>query len=368
MSIKQKEKESMSRHKRRFPVILHLIGWITLFILPQFFLFSNSMEMSNRLLLRLVPSTIVLASIFYLNYLVLIPWLYNKKYRWIYPIISIAVIIGFHFIMNVGINSYLDRQRENVERSQVTERPDNMRERRGPDPRKMAQYNYFILALLVSGFAYVLRVMEGVRATEKEKRELEKAHLNSELAFLKNQISPHFFFNTLNNIYSLIEIDTEDARKAVHALSKMMRYLLYESEHKDTTLGDEIEFMNNYINLMKLKLSDKVRTDIRFTEKNNDLQIPPLLFIPFIENAFKHGVSSKDESFINISVDASDTELIFTSSNSINLVKGDRPEISSGIGLENVRKRLNLLLKDRHELKVDESGGVYHVYLKIRLR
>ena len=133
-------------------------------------------------------------------------------------------------------------------------------------------------------------------------KETEKEKLNSELAFLKNQISPHFFFNTLNNIYSLISINAEDSQKAVLKLSKLMRYLLYESEQGNTKLSNEIDFMNNYIDLMKLRMNDKVDLTVSFPKKYEDKNIPPLLFIPFIENAFKHGISYREKSFIDINM------------------------------------------------------------------
>ncbi len=355
----------MEKGKKRSPVILHLIGWIILFILPQFILFIHTDELSSRFFWRLAPTTLIFAGVFYLHYLVLIPAMINGKKKWLYPIISLAVVVGLFVGMNLLLKTIMPRtgdiQEQVQELRQEKERPD----RRGPDPRKMAAYNYFILNALAIGFAYVLRVNEKVRETEKSKKELEEAHLNSELAFLKNQISPHFFFNTLNNIYSLIELDGKSSQEAVLNLSKMMRYLLYESEQQDTTLGDEINFMKNYIGLMKLRVSDKVSVNVRFTEKYNDLKIPPLLFIPFIENAFKHGVSLTDESYIDISLTANNKELMFTSTNPVNLSKGDKPEVASGIGLDNVKKRLKLLMKDRYKLTIDDGDGVFRVLLKI---
>ena len=124
--------------------------------------------------------------------------------------------------------------------------------------------------------------------------------LNTELAFLKNQINPHFFFNTLNNIYSLVQINVGDGQKAILQLSKLMRYLLYDTDKGEQPLSREIEFMTTYIDLMKLRLSEKVSVTVVFPENFDNVLIPPLLFLPFIENAFKHGISYRKSSFIHI--------------------------------------------------------------------
>jgi len=210
-----------------------------------------------------------------------------------------------------------------------------------------------------------MRVLERHSQTEKLQKELEKEKLNSELAFLKNQISPHFFFNTLNNIYSLISINAEDSQKAVLRLSKLMRYLLYDSEHGNTKLSNEIDFMNNYIDLMKLRMSDKISLTISFPEKYEDISIPPLIFVPFIENAFKHGISYREKSFIDISMKTEEGSVLFRCANSV-VRNGENVEPEHyGIGLENVTKRLNLLFPGKHELKINKSEKEFEVLLRI---
>jgi LytS/YehU family sensor histidine kinase len=211
-----------------------------------------------------------------------------------------------------------------------------------------------------------LRMANKLMQNEKERKELEKERLNSELAFLKNQISPHFFFNTLNNIYSLIQINTEDAQKAVSRLSKLMRYLLYESENGNTILSREIEFMRNYIDLMKLRLNNKVKFSATFPKNFNDVEIPPLLFISFIENAFKHGVSYRESSFITISIKIEEMQLIFECKNSLFPAAQDEKN-AAGIGLENVRKRLSLLFPERHKLSIIQTENTFDVFLSIQL-
>jgi LytS/YehU family sensor histidine kinase len=209
--------------------------------------------------------------------------------------------------------------------------------------------------------------MEKLKENEKKQKELEKEKLNSELAFLKNQVSPHFFFNTLNNIYSLIGIDGPTAQDSVLKLSKLMRYLLYESEHGETQMSHEIDFMNNYIDLMKLRLSQRVELQIDFPEEFSDFTIPPLLFVPFIENAFKHGVSSRDRSFIIIRLEIENLHIRFTAENSIGKGHQASDMQHSGIGLENVRKRLGLLFPWKHELLIEETEKIFRVDLNIQI-
>ncbi len=146
---------------------------------------------------------------------------------------------------------------------------------------------YVSSSLFIVFLSLGVKVLERQSRIEKMQEEMERAKLNAELAFLKNQISPHFFFNTLNNIYSLISINPEDSQKAVFKLSKLMRYLLYESEHGNTRLSSEIDFMNNYIDLMKLRMSEKVSLSVSFPEKYEDRNIPPLLFVPFYRKCFQ---------------------------------------------------------------------------------
>lgn len=247
-------------------------------------------------------------------------------------------------------------------------RPRNDFERFRPFFIPYQVYNYFISALFFTFFALGLRVMERHAGIEKRQKELEKEKLNSELALLKNQISPHFFFNTLNNIYSLISINTEDSQNAVLKLSKLMRYLLYESEQGLTNLGNEIDFMNNYIDLMRLRTSNKVSLTVDFPDKTDKIYLPPLLFIPFIENAFKHGISYRDKSFISISMKIDEENLTFNCSNSIGNNKTEREENHNGIGLENVRKRLKLLFPGKHTLKIEKTDKIFIVNLDIKTK
>ena len=263
---------------------------------------------------------------------------------------------------------YEQFNRPSVEQNRISPQGEGATPARpGPPFRGMHLYNFGFTSLFLIFFSLGLRVLERQSKIEELQQETEKEKLNSELAFLKSQISPHFFFNTLNNIYSLISINAEDSQKAVLKLSKLMRYLLYDSEQGKTMLSSEIDFMNNYIDLMKLRMSEKVKLSVSFPEKYEDKNIAPLLFVPFIENSFKHGISYREKSFINISMEINDKSIIFKCVNSLQKGNENNGTEHNGIGLENVRKRLNLLFPESHDLKINKSENEFEVLLEIRL-
>ncbi len=189
-------------------------------------------------------------------------------------------------------------------------------------------------------------------STERIKQELEKENLETKLDFLKYQLSPHFFMNTLNNIHSLVDISSEKAKDSIIKLSKLMRYLLYDSAEGKTSMQKEIDFMKNYIELMKLRFSEKVKLDVSLPENTGNIKIPPLLFISFLENAFKHGISYQEESFIIIHLKVSDNKVYFYIKNS-NHRKNNHNE--KGIGLDNIKKRLYLLYQNSYELIISDD-------------
>ena len=208
-------------------------------------------------------------------------------------------------------------------------------------------------------------MIKQVKQTEKEQQEKEKAHQDTELAFLKNQISPHFFFNALNNIYALIAIDGTKAQKSVEKLSGLMRYLIYESDIKMIELRKEFEFTQNYIDLMRQRLTSKVELDVHISDIASDFNIPPLLFIPFIENAFKHGVSYREKSFIKILLQSETDKVVFKCENSIpQKLKADENN-SGGVGITNIKKRLNLIYGNKANLKMSSNDSVFEVSLTI---
>jgi two-component system LytT family sensor kinase len=346
-------------------VLIHVLIWTILIIVP-FYLSGRYGD--NRRFFRLffIKDIITYGILFYVNYLILVPLLFFKGKRLNYFIAVLALIVGFYFISFLP-NAYIVKRPDRAKNVEPRiERPD---ESRAAAFRMQHAYNYTLASLVIAFLSLGLGSLNRQTQIERKQEQLEKEKLNSELAFLKNQISPHFFFNTLNNIYSLIEINTENAREAIIKLSKLMRYLLYESEQGETQLGKEIDFMNHFIDLMKLRLSNKVDLKVHFPSTDEKLAIPPLLFIPFIENAFKHGISNREKSLIDISMELHQNILTFQCKNT--MVKGNNDSVDlsgSGIGLENSIKRLNLLFPDTHTLKISQIDDLFHVFLEIRFQ
>jgi LytS/YehU family sensor histidine kinase len=212
---------------------------------------------------------------------------------------------------------------------------------------------------------------------QKEMRELESRSLSQQLAYLKYQINPHFYMNTLNNIHALVDIDPERAKETILILSRIMRYVLYEADKHLVPVGREVEFLMNYIHLMKLRYTDKVSITTDIPAEMPDAEIPPLVFITFVENAFKHGVSYKQQSFVDIHLQFSDGRLRFSCRNSKPVVleergkrkeeSGERKEESEkkngGVGLANVKQRLDIIYDNDYTLDIQDNADTYEVLL-----
>lgn len=217
----------------------------------------------------------------------------------------------------------------------------------------LAWYWNVLLGLFMMGANCAIKLMFRAIQDEQKLAEMERYALQAEMDYLKYQVNPHFFMNTLNNIHALIDIDAEAAKETVIELSKMMRYVLYDSENSHTNLEREVEFVENYIKLMQIRYTTKVDVQLNIQRPIPvDVKVPPLLFIVFVENAFKHGVSYSEPSYVHITL-SGDKDFVVCE------VRNSRHTKSSaergGIGLENVRKRLDLLFDKRYKLLIDAS-------------
>ena len=201
------------------------------------------------------------------------------------------------------------------------------------------------------------------RRKERRMKELQAENLSQQLESLKYQINPHFFMNTLNNIHALVDIDPEKAKESIEVFSKMMRILLYENESPTISLSKELDFIEHFISLMRLRYpEDSVKIDTIFPEDRSGAVVPPLVMASFVENAFKHGVSYSADSFIRIKVEMQEGKVVFRCSNSSHKPDGDSRQ---GIGLDNIRKRLALLYGQSYALSIDDTEGQYDVLLAI---
>ncbi|MBR4967347.1 MAG: sensor histidine kinase [Bacteroidaceae bacterium] len=228
-----------------------------------------------------------------------------------------------------------------------------------------------MLVLFVLVFNICVRLFFFTIRRDEHFKELEKEKLRSELEYLKYQINPHFFMNSLNNIHALIDIDKEKAQGAVREMSKLMRYVLYDKASMFIPLEKEIQFLESYVDLMRLRYTEKLEIKVFFASDVQDVYVPSLLFMQFVENAFKHGVTYKKQSFIEISltVDEANEIVLFTCRNTLPDA-GVKTAISAagGIGVENAKKRLGLLFGDKACLNIDNTGEWYNVELKIPIQ
>ena len=222
------------------------------------------------------------------------------------------------------------------------------------------------IGLLVIGFNAGVKIFVRWSIESEERNEKERHYLSTELAYLKQQVSPHFFMNTLNNIHALIDIDSERAKDAIVKLSHMMRYLLYETETEKVALSKEIEFIDSYIELMRLRYDEtNLSINIKYTESTRPVYVPSLLFLPLIENAFKHGVDTKIKSFVNIGFDVENDRLIFKIKNSNFPKASSEFNDASGIGLENIRKRLALIYGEDYVFQIHSDDKIFNISLSI---
>lgn len=350
---------------RNIPVLIHILGWV-LFGTVIFFLspLSGGFERPQEYWYKQWLMLITLAGAFYINFLYLIPKILFRNKTYLFLGLN---VIGA--LIYVGLSMFYD---------DYTHLPELMHRAIKPDvqyvPRGRNYFFHFInlfIYLMAIGICTSVAAVQKWQSDQKTRLELEQQKMKSELGYLKAQINPHFFFNTLNNIYSLTNLDIEKAQTAILKLSRMMRYVLYETEKGSSLLSKELDFIKDFIELMKLRLSEKVILEIDMPQQFDDAPLAPMLLLPFIENSFKHGISSQKPSSISISICVKNNRLRMKTVNSIFKSNANTPEGSaSGIGLANTKRRLTLLYGPKHELVIDDQNpeDEFRVDLKIDLK
>lgn len=288
--------------------------------------------------------TAPLAIIYTLNFYLLIPWLLYRKHQLLFVVVNLLLI--------TVSNTWMFKPHFDI--------PDEWR-----SGFYLAAFGVFFLNLLVLGCAVGMRFVVRWSDMQMALKEERQKNAEAELAWLKNQLNPHFLFNTLNNISSLVQIDADTAQESIGQLSDLLRYTLYDSNRELVPVDGEIDFMNNYIQLMRLRCNEltTVETDLRVPDK--PAKVVPLLFISLIENAFKHGVNSRKKSFVRIALVTKGNDLLFTCENSY-YPKNEENRIGSGIGLENLRRRLELTYPDRYEYIQELRDETYFVQITLR--
>ncbi|WP_426491582.1 sensor histidine kinase [Hymenobacter sp. 102] len=331
-------------------VIVHVAAWVAVAALPRLLSENPPPFRVRNLLLPLM-----VAGYFYLNYYVLVPRLFARKKFALYFLAAAGLLALVYLPMLLRMAGLLGHH--------VHHRlpPGAMHYSRPPQ-------GLWLLGVLAWIISTGMRITGEWFTTEQARQDLANKQLTAELAFLKSQVSPHFLFNTLNNIYSLAHLKSDDTPAAILKLSQLMRYMLYESEAARVPLLREVEYLRNYIDLQRLRLDDE-QVHIRFTVDGEltGALIEPMLLIPFVENAFKHGVSGRHFSRIAVDIIVRESRLLFTVQNSRFAPTGTL-DPNSGIGLPNVRQRLHLLYPDgRHQLLLEETSDEFIIELTLTL-
>ena len=225
----------------------------------------------------------------------------------------------------------------------------------------------FFGGLLLMGMNLGVKLYFMSQRDRERQKIIDQRNLEQQMEYLKYQVNPHFFMNTLNNIHALVDIDPERAKTTIVELSKMMRHILYEGSKKLIPLMREMEFLNLYVQLMRLRYTRKVHINVDVPPQLPELKLPPLMLIIFVENAFKHGISYREESFIDIKLRVENKRLLFSCCNS-KPTQVQRTNEKGGMGLQNVRQRLELLYDDDYTLDISDGEKTYEVKLDIPMQ
>ena len=348
-----------SQTRRIVEVLIHIIGWGIVFAFPFLLMNRGGFTISWVDYLRhgsAVPVSFLI--VFYINYCFFIPrFLFEgriKQYVLLNLLLILCTAVGVHFWQDFIFHTYV--------KPEAHKRP-------GPPSWIFILRDVFSMVLTV-GLAAAIRMSGRWIKVEAARREAEKSRTEAELKNLRNQLNPHFLLNTLNNIYALIAFDSDKAQAAIQELSRLLRHVLYDNQQNFVSLGKEMDFIRNYIELMRIRLSSNVQmtTQIDILPDSRTL-IAPLIFISLIENAFKHGISPTERSFIHIHLAENETEVICEISNS-NHPKNIMDKSGSGIGLEQVNRRLEILYPGQYTWQkgISEDGKEYRSRLSIRVR
>lgn len=368
-------------------VLPHIISWgIALFIAVVANINFSEFDLEERKAFfhDNAPIWVVYILFFYICYLVLIPKvLFKKRYVW-FGITVLALYLGSFLVINrqksdiyasfiihrveeISNNREIPKDKADHMIRGMVKRLENVRNDRNSinifsphgSPTAYTLFFVFMVALGIS----ILRKWQEHR---REEEELKQRQMESELSYLKQQINPHFLFNALNSIYSLVISNANDAGDAVLKLSAILRYMLYETDKPTVSLKDETDMIWDYLALQKLKSTGVTKVNFNLSGDVVNKKIPPLVLIPFIENAFKYGSDNVHESFIDISVDVTEDKLYFDIRNSV-VCPDKKRSADGGIGIANIRRRLEIMYPDKYFLSTQQQDNIYCVSLQIPL-
>ena len=336
-----------------FNFLMHASFWLLLFMFPYLLQPSfekgplNAPKPPEHLLFSLFYTTKFLFWIilFYLNAYFLVPQLLYKRRKIIYGFLLLLILLSLSLIELLYFSIAGVPARLRVD--------------------GFFMFNVFpFLFTLVCSTAYQMYLDR--RDTDKKQKEKETENLKTELSFLRSQMSPHFMFNVLNNMVLLARKRSDLLEPSLIKLSYMMRYFLYESDEEKVSLGKEMEYLQSYIDLQEQRFGKNLSLSVSMN-RDSDYQIAPMLLIPFVENAFKHGVGMVTNAIIDISLNAKDSELCFNVANKYSKGHEQTKDKTTGIGLANMQRRLDLLYGRNHTLQITRNDGWFKASLQLNL-
>lgn len=342
------KKESSQRLFKISFLLLFFGIWLGL----PFFNADFNDEKSVRFLKAIFPLNLTSVFLFFINSELLMPRILPKYGIKQYMTSLVVLVIGF-----IILQSFMRDWLLHPHGSQAK-------------PFNFSRFAFFSVfpVVMIAAISTVYGFINYLSKEEKNKQYEKEERLNSELSFLRSQISPHFIFNVLNSIVYLIRSKSDSAESVTIKLSELMRYMLYESESEQVPLDKELNYLTNYIELQKVRFDEDVEINLKLEGNRSSQLIEPMLLIPFVENAFKHGVGMIENPTIDIYSLSGNDEIFFEVKNKIAPESSEDKDSSSGIGLKNVKRRLELLYPDRHLLDIIKKDGWFTVRLKIKFK
>ncbi|MFY8021774.1 MAG: sensor histidine kinase [Bacteroidia bacterium] len=352
-------------YKNWSKILLHSLGIVLFISLPILYAPHESISETithNRFAQRDLLVYSLLVVFVYLHYYIIIPQLYFKKHFIQYGLLlGIGILITCIlpiYLMDIFGESHIHEHHHTIENT-LREGSKHMgHKKHGPPFLFEFKQNLFVFLVAVL-FSLMIRINNRLKYSEEKRSE-------AELSYLKAQVNPHFLFNTLNSIYALAISGSEQTSDMVLKLSGIMRFVLTEAKKDLVPLDKEIEYIDDYIALQRIRLGETFKLSYTVKGKGNKLEIPPLLLIPIIENAFKHGVNPEENSCILINLEIDVNKLILTVDNN-KVKKTSFNNYPGGLGLKNVRDRLKMLYPERHRFVIEEDSREFNVYLEIEL-
>ena len=334
---------------QRLKYFLHVVFWAYMFLSPMQYLRGTGIPLVQYLMNCMSP--LLLMVVFYVNYFWLTPKYFVKGKHRYFLIINTFMVFGFALLLYY----WMDFTHEMFQTSPTP--------RRTPDSLDIFlifvrdTVNFIIFATA----ATCIKLAQQWYWAEKALKDADAARIDAELSNLRNQINPHFLLNTLNNIYALTAFDTQKAQESIQELSKMLRHILYDYQEPRVPLQDETEFIDNYVKLMRIRLPNSVEVVSKFHVLDKQADVAPMIFISLVENAFKHGVSPTEPSFIHITIEGDRKHVICDIKNS-NYPKTEGDHSGHGIGLQQVQRRLELSYYQQYtwEYGVSPDGKTFH--------